>query len=99
MEARDFLKDLKRNGRLPGWLKEDTGEAKIWPDPDLVLEWERVIQPEDYPVAQTLTLYKKGDTSTYNYTVVQTSPDAPWQLQRAWKAAPNGHIVKDYPVQ
>ena len=98
MEAGEFLKNLKKKGQLPGWLKNDTGYAKIWLDPDLATEWERMIQPEDFPVAQTLTISKKGDTSIYNYTIVKSSPDAPWQLQRAWKSAPNGHILKDYAV-
>jgi hypothetical protein len=98
LDAGEFLKNLKKKGQLPGWSKKDTGNQEIWLDPDLALEWERVIQPEDYPAAQTLTLFRKGDTSTYNYTVVQESPGAPWQLQRAWKAAPNGHILKDYSI-
>jgi hypothetical protein len=98
LEAGAYSLNLKKQGQLPGWLKNDTGYGKIWLDPDLVSEWARMIKPDDFPVAQTLTVFKKGDTSIYNYTVVKPSPDAPWQLQRAWKAAPNGHILKDYPI-
>jgi len=99
LDAGEFLQNVKRQGQLPGWLKNDTGEAKIWLDPDVAFEWEHTIQPGDYPLTQTLTVFKKGDTAMYSYTVVKPSPDAPWQLQRAWKAAPNGHILKDYPIQ
>lgn len=94
LDATEFLKGLKNKGQLPGWLKNETGYAKTWLDADLAFEWERIIQPGDYPVAQTLTLNKKGDKALYRYTVVKTSQDAPWQLQRAWKAAPNGRILK-----
>jgi hypothetical protein len=94
----NFLLDLKKKGQLPGLLKEDDANGRIWFDSDVASELEHKVGPEDYPVSKTLTLYKNGDLSTYNYTVVKESPDAPWRLQRAWKAAPNGHVVKDYPV-
>jgi hypothetical protein len=98
LDTMNFLHDLKKKGQLPGFLKNDAGYGKIWFDTDLAYEWEHKAGPEDYPIVQTLMVYKKDDLSIYNYTVVQASPDAPWKLQRAWKAAPNGRILKDYPV-
>lgn len=98
LDAGEFLKNLKKNGQLPGWRKDETGEEAIGFDPDWALELQRGAKPEDYPLARTVMLFKKGDPSSYNYTVIKTAYDAPWQLQRAWKAAPNGHILKDYPI-
>jgi hypothetical protein len=98
LDAKIFLTDLKKNGRLPGWLKDETGSANTVFDPDLAFDWQQPVTLRDYPVTQTLTLFKKGETSSYNYTVVQTSPDAFWHLQKAWKSAPNGKILKDYPI-
>jgi hypothetical protein len=96
LEAMEFLKKLKRDGQLPGWSKNDMGETKIWFDADWASEWESPIKPEDYPVARTLAINKKGNSSLYNYTVIQASPGAAWHLQRAWKASPAGRILKDY---
>jgi hypothetical protein len=42
---------------------------------------------------------KKGKRSVYSYTVVRESEDAPWQLQRAWEAAPNGRVLKEYQIR
>ena len=99
LDAGVFLQNIKRKGQLPGWSKNDTGYTNLSFDLDLASEWEHPIKPEDYPLTQTLTVFRKGDTSIYNYTIVKPSPDASWQLQRAWKAAPSGHILKDYPIQ
>jgi hypothetical protein len=97
-DTMNFLLDLKKKGQLPGLLKNDNANGKIVFDPDVVDELEHKIGPEDYPLARNLTLFKKGDTAAYTYTVVQAAPGAPWRLQRAWKAAPNWRVLKDYPI-
>jgi len=98
LDGDEFLSSLKKKGQLPGWLKDETRYTQFRPDADLAFEWEQTTEPDDYPVAQTLALSKKSDSSIYQYTVIKASKDAPWQLQRAWKAAPTGRIRKDYPV-
>jgi hypothetical protein len=99
LNASEFLASLKKKGQLPGWLKNETGFAHAPFDSDLLFDWQKAIAPDDYPFAQTLFLTKKGDESSYNYTVVQTSMGAPWQLQRAWKEAPDGRVLKNYPIK
>jgi hypothetical protein len=74
------------------------GEVKLGFDPDWAFELQQGTKPEDYPLARTVAVFKKGDPAGYSYTVIKASPDSPWQLQRAWKAAPNGHVLKDYPI-
>lgn len=38
------------------------------------------------------------DASQYHYTVVQKSPDGPWQLQKAWRTDKNGRVIEQYKV-
>jgi hypothetical protein len=97
--AAHFLAERKNKGLLPGWSKNESGELRLWPDPDLLSDLQEIIRPDDYPLTRTVCLQKKADPSIYNYTVVKASQETPWQLQRAWKAAPSGHILKDYAIK
>ena len=50
-----------------------------------------------FPVTRSLTLTRKGDSSSYHYTVFRASADGPWKLQRAWRTTSAGG-VEEYPV-
>jgi hypothetical protein len=83
--AAGFLKDLKINGRLPGWSKNEHSE------------------PGGVTVyltgsSATVEVQKKGDPSTYHYTVIRASEKHSWKLQKAWRTDQNGHTLEIYPV-
>jgi len=50
-------------------------------------------------LALTLFGRKNGDSSTYNYTVVRSSKDTAWKLQKAWRTGTDGHVIEDYPIR
>ena len=52
-----------------------------------------------YPATRSLTLTKRGDTSTYHYTVYRASRISAWSLQRAWRTTPDGQTAEEYPVR
>ena len=83
--ATSFLKDLKKKGRLPGWSKDEhsqPGGATVYLTGN----------------STTVEVQKKGDPSTYHYTVIRASEKGSWKLQKAWRTDANGHVLKEYPV-
>ena len=83
--ATSFLKDLKKKGRLPGWSKDEhsqPGGATVYLTGN----------------SATVEVQKKGDPSTYHYTVIRASEKGSWKLQKAWRTDANGHVLKEYPV-
>ena len=77
-----FLRSLKNKGQLPGWSKNDKGALDL----------------ESYSASVTFGIRKNGDTSTYHYTVIQSSNVTSWKLQKAWRTDNRGRRIKDYPV-
>jgi|GEM_PF-696961 len=81
--AGKFLHDLKENGQLPGFSKDDRGTTAT---------------PEPNPNSVTFNYGKSGDSSIYHYTVGRESKESPWKLQKAWRADQNGRTIEEYPV-
>lgn len=81
--ALQFLKDLKEKGRQPGWSKDESGETAY---------------PEANSNSVTFNIGKKGDSSTYHYTVSRASKDDSWKLQRAWRTDQNDKLIEEYSV-
>jgi hypothetical protein len=74
--ATSFLKDLKKKGRLPGWSKDEhsqPGGATVYLTGN----------------SATVEVQKKGDPSTYHYTVIRASEKGSWKLQKAWRTDAN----------
>ncbi|HTE90122.1 MAG TPA: basic secretory protein-like protein [Terriglobales bacterium] len=90
-EAAEFLENLGKNGRLPGFSKDEVSE--ISPGTS---DWECL--SEAYPGSRTFTCTKKDDPSAYHYIVVRESNDVPWKLQRAWRTGPDGRVIEEYPL-
>lgn len=81
----DFLKDLKEEGRLPGWSEDDHGELDgAAMDPDLT--------------SGTVAFRKNGHPSLFHYTVTRASKESPWRLQKAWQTDPDDRLIQTYAV-
>lgn len=89
MDAKDYLADLWRQGRLPGM--EDKGHG------DLKFGREILAEPI-YPATQDFTLLREGDASTHHYTVERELQGGPMRLKRAWKTDADGHLIKEFSV-
>jgi len=89
--AEKFLKGLKNKGRLPGWSRHDelaAGNVHI-----------TVTFLLHHPNSMTVDhVRKKGDSSSYYFTVVRASEDSPWKLQKAWRTDAQDHTLETYPV-
>jgi len=80
-----FLRDLKVNGRLPGWLKEDHDKPNG-------------VKFDFDSNSATVEARKNGNSSTYHYTVTRDKEDGPWRLQKAWRTDQSGRTLEKYPV-
>jgi len=98
LEAGQFLEDLKHQGRLPGWAKTEAGY--IWVDRnwEALDELQAEIAQAGFPATRTVSVQKKGDPVLYHYVTVKTSPEGPWQLQKAWRTDAGGKIIEEFPV-
>jgi len=91
MEANKFVSNLKEQGQLPGWLKDERGEVAF--------SWSfNEAAPESYPISRTFIATRKSDAFKYHYVVVKASRDGAWKLQRAWRTDTSGRILEEYPV-
>jgi hypothetical protein len=79
----EFVKDLKKNGQLPGWSTDDKGQLAC-------------SGPRTSPL--TLTIRKTGDSFIYHYTIARASQDSPWKLQKAWQTDQNGRMIQEFPM-
>jgi hypothetical protein len=52
----------------------------------------------DFPAVRAFSATKTGDDSTYHYTVVRTSEQSAWKIQRAWRTACDGTLAEEYAV-
>jgi hypothetical protein len=89
MGASEFLYQLKKQDKLPGWLEYEPGT--------LTLKTQGM-GVETYPVCRIFACRKDSSRATYIYTVVKAASDSDWELQRAWETNAKGRIVKEFPV-
>jgi hypothetical protein len=88
--AAEFFLQLKKEGRLPGLPKESHGSVTT----SLGLGGV-----QQYPFSLTFHVVATGDTSTNHYTLLRSSSDAPWQLEKAWRTDTQGLIIVEWPVK
>src|SRR6185295_7237662 len=87
MEAGSIILQLLRQGRLPGFGKDDHGNMQNAPcDCDHL-----------FPAVRTFHLTKVGDAAPHSYTLERVSADSQWQLQRAWITNWTSHVVEELP--
>ena len=84
--GRDYLSQLRQEGRLPGQTTNDHGIVSV----DGTMAY--------YPYSLTMR-FKEGEASTNNYTIVQIKKDSPWQLKRAWQTDSNDQIIQEWAVK
>jgi len=89
MEAEEFLHQLKKQGRLPGWREYDHGTVMLK---------TQGTDAETYPAVRTFKCLKNHRKEIDIYTVVKASPDSDWELERAWETNAKGRLVKEFPV-
>jgi hypothetical protein len=87
LSAVQFLKDLARQGRLPGWSKNDQPA-----------QTDNAIQFHfSYPHIVTVDDFRKmGDPSLYHYRATRESATGPWKLVRAWRTDARGNMITKY---
>ncbi len=79
-----FLMDLKQNGQVHAWSKNDRGTI--------------ILEAHDYPGTFDFRVWKPGDSSIHHYEVVRASVEGPWKLRKAWRTDQNGKTLEEYPV-
>ena len=84
---------LHQQSLLPGDSKDVHGETHSETDP------YPFPNEVTYPFSKTFHVSIKGETFTNNYTVLRTTKDSPWQLQRAWRTDSHGHTIQDWLVR
>jgi len=84
--GRDYLFQLRREGRLPGYTTNAHGIVSI--DGSMLY----------YPFSLTIR-FKDGEASTNSYTIVQINKDSPWQLKRAWQTDSKDQIIQEWAVR
>jgi hypothetical protein len=94
-KAEALLASLANKGQLPGF-SNDEPSAISWKRPDIL---DVQSDCETSPASRIFFCTRNGDPDTYHYVMVQSSEDSAWKLQRAWRTAPDGRIVEEYPVQ
>jgi hypothetical protein len=100
-----FLKSLKENGQLSGISKDD--KAAIYLEAYSNFDSQSADSKSVAYVrayfnsrhkSATFGFWKNGDSSICHYTVVRTSKDSPWKLQRAWRTDQNDKMIEEFPV-
>ena len=87
--ALKFLLQLKDQNQLPGYSKNDHGEAT---------DFHGNHEDSPYRDSATCNLLKNGDSSIYHYTFARTSKRGPWKLQKAWRTDASGKTLEEFPV-
>ena len=91
-KAATYLKELKKQGQLPGAPKASHFTMTSGQQPASELKALR------YPFVTTFVVTLAGEAFTNHYTAMQRAKAAPWQLKRAWRTDPQGRTIKEWPV-
>jgi hypothetical protein len=88
-----FLGQLRSQGELPGFSKEESQEQGFGLP-------EAGYSETSYPVSRTFSLEKYGKPYPYvfHYLIVRKSEEDAWVLQRAWRTYTDGYIAQEYDV-
>lgn len=89
--AEQFLTRLRDQGELPGYAKDEKGSLSTF------LKFEEM-ESRTFPATRTLVCGKQGDSSKYHYTVVRSSAESDWKLQKAWRSAADESVLEEYCV-
>ena len=87
--AERFMVDLLEKDSLPGFAEGEPGQLKAFFN-------QRILNPT-FPVTRTFAGTKRGDSSTYHYTVVRPSVEAGWKIEMAWRTTPDRTVAEEFP--
>jgi hypothetical protein len=81
--ALSYLKNLKNQGRLPGWPTDEQGAPR---------DLKKIV------VDNTVTVEARKSRwgSTYHYQVTRASAGAPWKLVNVWQTDAEGRTLEVY---
>ncbi len=96
--AAKFLEDLKKQGQLPGWLKNERGWLKEDGAGEISFGMPAESDADIYNFKKTFIVEKTGDQSEYFYTVVRASKANDWKLEKSWRINSDGKIIENYPT-
>ena len=86
--AEAFMVGLEKKEELPGFSKGEHGRLSS-------MTHRRQLDLT-FPAVRSFTATKQGDNSTYHYTVVRTSEESAWRVQRAWRTGFDGTVAEEY---
>jgi len=89
--AERFMVDLLEKHSLPGFSEGELGQLDAFFN-------QRILNP-NFPVTRTFAATKRGDASTYHYTVARPSVEAGWKLERAWRTTPDKTVAEEFPLK
>lgn len=89
--ASKYLLELKKEGRLPGFPKEQHGMSYLRMSPAQVLEVR-------YPFSVPFDVVLEGDSLTNHYTMLRITRDSAWKLEKAWRTDTNGDTIVEWPT-
>jgi hypothetical protein len=88
--AESYMVSLEQRDQLPGFAKGQHGSLT------------GILGPRDlnlvFPGVRSFTAIKKGDPSTYHYTVSRPTEVSAWKLLRAWRTDAEGRVAEEYGV-
>lgn len=98
VEATEFLVSQKE---LPGISKGDHLAFRL---PGSSVETNGIFRsdftlPITYPLTVTIDAAVNGEGFLLHYQLERTFQNGPWQLKRAWRTDPLGHLTQEYPVR
>lgn len=89
--AEQALDTLREQGKMPGFVVGEKGlMSAFWKQEEM--------GNQTFPATRTLTCSKAKDSSKYNYTLTRASQESSWKLEKAWRSAPDGSVIENYPV-
>ena len=86
--ATDFLKSLKKKGKLPGWTKSIDAT-------DYDVHWSHHTNGVDL-----VTFDEKESVSTVcHYSFTRDAQNGPWKLEKTWRTDQDDKTIKEYPSE
>jgi hypothetical protein len=97
-EAGEFLIELVKAGKLPGFAPGEHGtmQAGIL---DANANTPSGAAREPYPLSRGIHFQKDGNSSDYFYIVVRETKGGALKLKKAWRTDAGGHIGEYYSVR
>jgi hypothetical protein len=88
LEGWQFLENLRKRGRLPGFQKSERLCRYQGEFGNLSYQIPRNVDPANYPAWREFHFHKaSSDPSIYRYLIVRAAKEGGWKLRKAWRSA------------